>query len=280
MSFFGSMRAGVRGSLVAAALALSVTACATAPTDPVEREIYEEANDPLQPFNEAMFDFNLALYKGVLKPVAQAYEYVVPELARDSVRNFLRNLRSPVIFVNHALQGEPERAGDELGRFMFNSFGGLFGLFDVATAADIPDEEEDFGQTLAVWGVEEGPYLVLPIYGSTNVRDISGEIVDLAFDPLFWIGLDSDEPVVEYNGIIRYAVNGIDETSRNYRQIDALEETSLDFYSTVRSLYRQQRNSLIRNGAEDDEELPEIGFDDDFIDEVGDDPQANASVSE
>lgn len=262
MSLATSISAPARGALAALFVAFSLSACATAPTDPVERELYEEANDPLQPLNETIFDFNLVLYKGVLKPVSQAYEFLFPDLVRDGVRNFLRNLESPIVIVNHALQGEPERAGDEMGRFMFNSFGGFFGVFDVATDAGIPNEPEDFGQTLAVWGFDEGPYLVLPFFGSSNGRDLTGRIVDLAFDPLFWIGLNSDEPVVRSNGLIRAGVGAIDSTSRNYRQIDALEETSLDFYATVRSLYRQERNGLIRNGAEDDSEMLDIGIDD------------------
>lgn len=285
MAFTCSILGCFRRGLVVVFLASGLAACATAPTDPIERQLYEEANDPIQPLNEAIFDFNLAVYKNVLKPVSQAYEFILPELVRDGVRNFLRNLESPVVIVNHVLQGEPERAGDELGRFMVNSFGGVLGVFDVASEAGIPNEPEDFGQTLAVWGVDEGPYLVLPFLGSSSGRDLAGFVVDMAFDPFFWAGMNSEETVIENNGLIRAGLGAVDETSRNYRQIDTLEETSLDFYATVRSLYRQQRQNLILNGAEPDTDLSDVGFDDDylsddFLNDDGSSPQADASVSE
>ncbi|NMM43802.1 VacJ family lipoprotein [Rhodospirillaceae bacterium KN72] len=250
----------------------AVAACATAPTDPVEREIYEEANDPAQPLNEAIFEFNLALDKAVLRPVAKAYEFALPDLVRDGVRNFLRYLKTPVILANDLMQGEVERAGDTLGRFLFNTIGG-FGVFDVAGSGGLEYHEEDFGQTLAVWGVGEGPYLMLPFLGPSSGRDLAGFIVDSGLDPFRWWGYNSDRPVIENNTFIRAGAEAIDTRSRNYKQLEDLEETSLDFYATVRSLYRQQRNSLIRNGADADEAIPDMSFDDadmDVLDTVSD----------
>ncbi|MDW3204990.1 MAG: VacJ family lipoprotein [Alphaproteobacteria bacterium] len=241
-------------------VAFAVAGCATAPTDPVEREIYDEANDPVQPLNEAIFEFNMAIDRAVLRPVAQAYEFILPDLVRDGVRNFVRHLKTPVILANDLMQGEIDRAGETMGRFIFNTVAGFGGVFDVAGEAGIEYHQEDFGQTLAVWGVDEGPYLMLPFIGPSSGRDALGLIVDAGLDPLRWWGYNSNEFVIENNGMIRTAAEVIDTRSRNYKQLEDLEETSLDFYATVRSLYRQQRESLIRNGEPDDEALPNIGF--------------------
>lgn len=241
-------------------LSVALVGCATAPTDPVEREIYDEANDPVQPLNEAIFEFNMAVDRAVLRPVAQAYEFILPDLVRDGVRNFLRHIKTPVILANDLMQGDFDRAGETMGRFIFNTVAGFGGVFDVAGEAGIEYHQEDFGQTLAVWGVEEGPYLMLPFIGPSSGRDAIGIIVDAGLDPLRWWGYNSDDFVIENNGLIRTVAEAVDTRSRNYKQLEDLEETSLDFYATVRSLYRQQRESLIRNGVPDDDALPNIGF--------------------
>lgn len=241
-------------------LSVALVGCATAPTDPVEREIYDEANDPVQPLNEAIFEFNMAVDRAVLRPVAQAYEFILPDLVRDGVRNFLRHIKTPVILANDLMQGDIDRAGETMGRFIFNTVAGFGGVFDVAGEAGIEYHQEDFGQTLAVWGVEEGPYLMLPFIGPSSGRDAIGIVVDAGLDPLRWWGYNSDDFVIENNGLIRTVAEAVDTRSRNYKQLEDLEETSLDFYATVRSLYRQQRESLIRNGVPDDDALPNIGF--------------------
>jgi phospholipid-binding lipoprotein MlaA len=158
------------------------------------------------------------------------------------------------------MQGDIDRAGETMGRFIFNTVAGFGGVFDVAGEAGIEYHQEDFGQTLAVWGVEEGPYLMLPFIGPSSGRDAIGIIVDAGLDPLRWWGYNSDDFVIENNGLIRTVAEAVDTRSRNYKQLEDLEETSLDFYATVRSLYRQQRESLIRNGVPDDDALPNIGF--------------------
>lgn len=227
------------------ALGFLISACATPPSDPEERAAYDETNDPLEPMNRAIFGFNETVDHLVLRPAGEAYN-AMPQFAQDAVRNFLRNLKSPVILLNDLLQGNTKAASDTLGRFMFNTLAGAGGIIDVAGDAGIEYHPEDFGQTLAVWGVSEGPYLVLPLLGPSNLRDTTGLVVDSVADPVNHVARNADEDWVPFT---RVAVEGIDFRARNLKTIDDLRDTSIDFYATVRSLYRQHRNNLINNGA-------------------------------
>lgn len=240
------MRAIVRAFGAGAALLLA--GCATAP-DP------SGANDPYESFNRDMFNFNRKVDHAVIKPVAEAYVAAVPDIARDSVHNFFVNLNLPITFANDLLQGEPERGGETALRFTLNSTLGIGGLFDVATTNfKLPFHTEDFGQTLAVWGANEGPYLVLPIVGPDPPRDAIGQLVDIAFDPLTYG--DIREHFLWSAG--RSVLEGVDLRSRNLETLDSIERQSIDFYASVRSLYRQNRNNDIRNGQPDLTNLPDL----------------------
>ncbi len=218
--------------------------CATPPpaTDKEAVAAFEKDNDPYEPFNRAMFDFNLFLDDAILRPVSYLYKEGVPEPLQYNVHSFLNNLRGPVIFANDLFQGEMDRAGNTLLRFAMNSTIGLFGIADVATEAGIPAHDEDFGQTLAVWNTEPGPYLVLPIFGPSNPRDAVGLVVDTLMDPVTWIAS------TEF-GIGRAATTAVDRRARRYDAINDLQKNSLDFYSAVKSLYRQRRLDEINNGV-------------------------------
>jgi len=269
MSFFGQIR---RGALVAALGAvLVVSGCATAPEDPEELALFEEANDPIEPLNRAIFEFNLFLDKGILRPIASVYRTVLPEFAQDGVQGVLRWLRSPVIFINDILQGKPDRAHETAMRFAANSF--LLGWADIAGAAGLEFHDEDFGQTLAVWGFGEGPYLMLPVLGPSNIRDTVGWAVDtFLFDPIAWWQRNDSNAFIHWTAWLRFGLTAVDSRARNMDQLEELEESSLDFYAAVRSLYRQRRNDLIRDGAvEDDEALPEFDISFDETDDLFDD---------
>jgi phospholipid-binding lipoprotein MlaA len=235
------------------ALGLAVSGCATVPDDPDAREAYEEANDPLEPMNRYFFEVNYAVDELVLKPFAGWYYIGLPDFARDGIRNALDNLKSPVIFLNDLLQGEPGRAGVTLGRFVINSTLGIAGLIDVADEMGLTYHDEDFGQTLAVWGSGEGPYLVIPFIGPSNMRDAAGLAVDTVSDPFFWIARHYD---VEYMLYIRAGLDVVDARSRNLQTLDEIRRNAIDYYATIRSLYRQDRSQLIANDdeTEDDEE--------------------------
>ena len=200
----------------------------------------QEIGDPLEPVNRAIFKFNDTLDRNVLEPVAKGYRNVTPEPVRRSVSNFLANLRSPVIFVNDLLQGERELAGVTLGRFMINSTLGVGGLFDAASVFGYKPHDDDFGRTLGVYGLDSGPYLMLPLLGPSNVRDTVGTVADFFFDPLNQCCINTPE---------RYGRRGtqiVSTRAQNIGVIDDLRRNSIDFYATVRSAYAQRRAALIR----------------------------------
>ena len=143
-------------------------------------------SDPFEDTNRAVFKFNETVDDNVIHPVFKGYRFVVPKEARNSLGNFLRNLRSPVIFANEVLQGDLEGARTVLLRAVINTFTGFGGLFDFAGKEGLPHEEEDFGQTLATWGLDHGPYIVVPLLGPSSARDSVGYIVDGYADPLRW----------------------------------------------------------------------------------------------
>jgi phospholipid-binding lipoprotein MlaA len=228
------------------AAALAVAGCATVPEgDPEAMAAYEEANDPLEPMNRYFFEVNYAADELLLKPLAGWYYTALPNPVQDSVRNVLRNASTPVVLVNDLLQGSWERAEITIMRFLINTTVGLAGLFDVASEWGYAYHDEDFGQTLAVHDVGEGPYLVLPVLGPSNPRDAVGRGVDSLIDPLGWV-------LPPYVGLARAGVRGIDTRARNLKTLDEIREGSVDYYAAIRSLYRQRRTDEINNGESPD----------------------------
>jgi len=233
-----------------------VAGCATPPEDPIDRAEFEEIKDPLEPTNREIFAFNMAVDDAVLEPVARGYRSTLPAEARDSVRNFFNNAESPVIFINDVLQGEGGRAAETAVRFFVNTTAGFFGLFDVAAEYGLERHSEDFGQTLAVWGVDSGPYLMLPILGPSNVRDTVGLVADTFMNPLTYVAANNGFGAPER--LAANTVDGIDTRSRNIEELEDVEKTALDLYATIRSLYRQNREGEILNGAVVDIPVPSI----------------------
>jgi phospholipid-binding lipoprotein MlaA len=213
----------------------------------------DDDNDPLETLNRFIFAFDLTLDVFILKPVAATYRFMAPMVVRDSVRNVLRNLRTPVVLANDLFQGEMDRAEDTTMRFLINTTVGLLGILDVADGWGYPHHDEDFGQTLAVHGSGEGFYLVLPLFGPSSVRDGVGLLVDTFLDPLTYVGQIYD---VDNELMARTVVDGVDERSRNIETLEDLQKDSIDFYARIRSLYRQTRANDIRNGANGDSASP------------------------
>ena len=239
-------------------------ACATPPTgNPEALAEWEATNDPLEPLNRGIFDANLALDRVLFRPIAIGYRWVFPNFMRGAIRNVLENLGEPVNFANAIMQGQLGRAGTAAGRLVVNSTVGVAGLIDVAEAIGLESIDEDFGQTLAVWGGGEVAYLVLPVLGPSSVRDGLGRGVDFFISPLNYA---LDNAGLEWVGWTMAAVNRIDQRSRHIEDLDEIERASVDFYATIRSLYRQRREDLIQNGEPSTDD-PFFGHSQDFLDD-------------
>jgi len=233
-------------ALVALVWLGALGACATPPKDPLARAEFERTNDPLEPMNRTIFEFNQYLDRYLIKPVSLGYLHILPQFARDSIRNFLHNLGEPVIFANDMMQGEWEAANLTAGRFIINSSFGIGGVFDIAGQTGLERQTGDFGQTLYAWGSPEGPYLVLPIFGPSNPRDAIGMGVDGVMDPFGYLA--GDYEVGTTATISRMSASGIDLRSRNIDTLDDIQRNAIDFYAEMRSLYRQHRASELRHG--------------------------------
>jgi phospholipid-binding lipoprotein MlaA len=240
---------GMRG-LVWGLCALVLAGCASAPPSPEALA----ANDPYEQTNREMLRFNGKIDRYFVIPTVGIYFILVPEGGRRGVHNFLGNLSLPTIFVNDMLQGEMKRGSQSLARLVINSSLGLGGFFDPAAKMGIPGHGEDFGQTLAVWGAGEGPFLMLPFFGPSNPRDAAGLAIDAAIDPTNQIHFKQHlwwDAGREYFTLL-------DLRSQTYQTVQGIQRGSVDYYSSLRSLYRQLRNDQIRNGRTAGQELPDF----------------------
>ena len=225
------------------AVGLGLGACATRPAEQEAAAEFDKINDPAEPTNRAVFDFNQGFDRNIFKPVAQAYQDTVPGAVRRSVHNFLTNLDEPWVSFNDLLQGNTTRALTASTRFFINTTFGVAGFFDMAHEWGLPHHDSDFGQTLGVWGIAEGPYITLPIFGPSSARDTVGLLASFAANPLTW--MSGTAPMVA--SMSRGGTQGIDERSRNIDTLDDLERNSLDFYATLRSVYRQHRAGMVED---------------------------------
>jgi phospholipid-binding lipoprotein MlaA len=202
-----------------------------------------EMSDPFEGTNRAVFAFNAKVDDLVIHPVAKGYNKF-PQPVRTGVDNVLRNLKSPVTFANQALQGDAGGAADVLLRTVINTLVGVGGIFDVAASEGIPYEGEDFGQTMAKWGVGHGPYIVVPIIGPSSVRDYVGYAVDSFADPLRWYLFNIEEEGYYYGKV------GMEYLTLRASLVDTLEDlqkSSIDYYAATRSAYYQHREALVND---------------------------------
>ncbi|HEX9703185.1 MAG TPA: VacJ family lipoprotein [Rhodospirillales bacterium] len=234
-------------ALLAAVFMVLLAGCAT-PPNASDREAvaeFENLNDPIEPTNRAIFEVNRGLDRAILKPVATIYRDQLPQFFQDRVNDVLNNLRSPLILLNDLLQGKIDRAIATFARFMVNTSWGLLGLNDIATAMGMEGHDEDFGQTLAVWGVSEGPYVMLPLFGPSNPRDTVGIVVDFLTDPFNLWANNTDR---SFAILSRAGSRAVDARAIHMEALDDIEKNSLDYYAAIRSLYRQRRADEIRDG--------------------------------
>ena len=220
-------------ALMAACLLLA--GCASAPPDYVT-----QTKDPWEKMNRAIYGFNDTLDKAVVRPVATTYTRAMPEPARNRFHDFLSNIYEPVTVFNDLLQGKAKQTLQDTGRFLVNTTIGLFGFFDVAKHMGLPHHSEDFGETLAHWGVPSGPYLVLPVLGPSTVRDAGGRVVDIYPNPPL-----NDMPTRYKNGTV--VMDGLD-TRVGLMQVNASIDSAYDPYTFVRDAYLQNRRYNIYDG--------------------------------
>ncbi len=222
-----------------ALMALLLTACASLPSGSIA-----DPRDPFERYNRAMFSFNKTVDDKVLTPVATGYVNVIPSMIRTAIGNFFGNIGDVWTAVNNYLQGKPREGTSDVARVVLNSTFGIVGLIDVATPAGLVQHEEDFGQTLGVWGVKSGPYLVLPIFGASTVRDGFARPLDLYANP---IGLVDNARIENSARALRL----VDERAALLDSSRMVEDAALDPYLFVRDAHLQRRESRVRDGMTD-----------------------------
>lgn len=248
-------RKGPARAAAAAAFGILLGCCGCAATprgSPSAAGADTDNNDPAETVNRAIFKANLAADHAVLRPVAQAYADHVPAGVRQGVHNVVQNLKEPATAVNDLLQGRVARAGQSVERLAVNTTLGAGGVLDVAKKWGLPPHSADFGQTLALWGVREGPFVELPLLGPSNPRDALGTVVDLALNPLTYVG---GAPAT-YAGVATGGANLVDTRAEHLKDLDELERNSLDYYAELRSVYRQHREAEI-GAAKPPEKTPQ-----------------------
>jgi len=221
----------LRQLILSASLVSVLAACATT----------GNPNDPIEGFNRGMFSANEVLDKAVIKPLAKGYEAVVLQPVRNGVANFYGNIGDVGIGVNDVLQGKLPDAINDFGRVMVNSSVGILGFMDVASDLGVEKHEQDFGLTLAHWGIGSGAYIVLPVFGPRTVRDSFGLVLDLAADPVGHYG-----HVATRNVLV--ATRMIDERTALLPAEEVIDEAAIDNYSYIRDAYLQRRRYLMYDG--------------------------------
>tara|TARA_Y100000748_G_scaffold299985_1_gene297732 strand:- start:565 stop:1254 length:690 start_codon:yes stop_codon:yes gene_type:complete len=211
-------------------------------------------NDPLEPMNRAIFQFNEVVDDNILEPVAKTYRYVTPDPIETGVSNFFSNLGEVSTIANDVFQFKFKQAGYDFIRFSLNTTIGVFGIFDVATSVGLKKNKEDFGQTLGYWGIPQGPYLVLPFFGASTFRDAPGLYADMQVSPVQQ--LDNEE------ALALNALNAISTRARLLRATKILDTAAKDKYIFIRESYLQKRESMVNDGdSQEDFEIDVIGVD-------------------
>lgn len=233
---------------LAGVLTIALVACSSAPPKN-EQDPWEDTNRDIQSFNDTVDDY-------VMKPVAEGYRWVMPEVADTGVTNFFSNLDDIGVFVNDILQAKWTQGGQDLGRFLVNTVAGVGGFVDVASELELPKHKEDFDQTLGYWGVPPGPYLVLPFFGPGSPRHVFGRIGDSATNPVNYVAPG-------FGSVLSGALNATDQRADLLSVGKIADQAATDRYEFIRNAYLQERNYQINDGnvpldAEIEKELDEL----------------------
>lgn len=231
-------------SFLAIAACFILASCSATQAQKAGFDPESDIHDPMENYNRAIFSMNDSLDQAILQPAARGYRSVLPKGVRHSVRNFLRNLHGPVNAANQLLQGDVEGFAGDVIRTAMNTTIGIGGLFDVAGDTGLEYEYEDFGQTLAVWGVDHGPYFVLPFFGPSSIRDTAGMVADIYADPvrMYLYNTDNEEWYFARNAAV-----GLDRREALLEALDDLRKNSFDYYAAMRSAYYQKRNAMVND---------------------------------
>lgn len=216
-------------TLIAAATLTLLNACASSPT--------ADARDPYEPWNRKVQSFNDTADDYVMRPVAKGYKWVMPDFAEQGVSNFFSNIEDVGVTLNSALQGKFAQTGSDSARFVVNTTAGVGGLFDVASSIDLPKHDDNFDKTLGVWGLDTGPYLVLPIFGPSSVRGFAGMAVDMAIDPTNYVGGSAMSMV---NGL-----NIVDKRADMLPMDNVVKEAATDRYVFFKNMYLSRDSAPI-----------------------------------
>lgn len=235
--------------IVATALTTSPRMAQAASADEDAGATYGEGSDPLEGLNRVLFTIHDGIDIVALRPISIVYNAVLPTIARNSVRNFLSHIASPITLLNDLLQGDLLRAENTIVRFFLNTIGGYGGLDDIASRMGHDAHYEDFGQTLAVWGIGSGPYVFIPLIGPVTLRHGVGRLVDIVASPWTWLLYQEPLPIA----VIPAGITLLSARAENVEALDNLRETSPDYYASIRNLYFQNRNYEISNGENLDE---------------------------
>lgn len=215
----------------------------------------EEAWDPIEPVNRGIFAFNDVVDANLFEPLAKGYEYALPGAARRGIGHFFENLSYPSLLVSDVLQLKFGQAANHTGRFLVNTTVGVAGFMDVATDWGLKSHDEDFGITLAYYGVPAGPYLVIPFLGPSNLRDATGRVVDGFLDPFNWIAFTNASGDVRlWVPVGARIIKGIHQRSLLLEDIQTAKQSSLDYYLSVQSAFYQYRHGLLTDGKDRDED--------------------------
>ena len=238
------MKATAQITLVAAAL-LCLAACSEGPNEDRAKLQAGEVDDPVEMTNRDIFDANQFADRNVMKPVAETYRNEVPKDVRHGIHNVLSNLNEPAVGLNDVLQGNFDRAWTAVCRFVVNTTAGALGIMDVASNWGLKHHDADFGQTFGVWGIPEGPFVELPFFGPSDLRDAVGLAIGIVVNPLFFAGGGAAVTAVGYS---RSATSAVDQRAEYLDTLDSIERTSVDYYASLRSLYLQHREALVDTG--------------------------------
>jgi len=244
IEYVHGMKATAQITLVAAAL-LCLAACSESPNADRAKLQTGEVDDPVETTNRDIFDANQFADRNVMKPVAETYRDEVPEDVRHGIHNVLSNLNEPVVGLNDVLQGNFDRAWTAVCRVVVNTTAGALGVMDVASNWGLKHHDADFGQTFGVWGIPEGPFVELPFFGPSDLRDAVGLVIGIVANPFFFAG---GGVAVTAAGYSRSATSAVDQRAEYLDTLDSIERTSVDYYASLRSLYLQRREALVDAG--------------------------------